>query len=123
MNAEFATLLTTTYGLEIIFDARLGLTFTTERPAELKGALSNVMEALRTYEHITSLSRGGQRFKLLSREDGADRWIELTPDYNNANDAVIEACTLSKNAANGIIQVYDALGNREIMLFPAGGLS
>jgi hypothetical protein len=122
MKAECATFLTETFGVEVTFDAKRGLSFKTEQSGDMQAALRSVADAISYYEHITSL-KDGKQYKLLSRQDDNDAWTEILPGFDVCNDAVLKAATLSKDPKNGTIQVYDALRNREIMYFPAGGLS
>jgi hypothetical protein len=119
MTTNLATALTEAFGVQVNFDPQKGLVFASPQPLEMQTALTNVIEALKYYAFLT---KGGKQYKVLCRKAPDNIWVEVPPDFDNCNDAILRAATLSKDPESGDFQVYDRLYNREIINFPAGGL-
>jgi hypothetical protein len=124
MNAtEVASFLSTEFEIQIVVDADLGLAFAEPQSAHFNAALSNIVEALRVFDQLNEIRQGGERYRLLRRV-GAGEWKVTQLSFAVCNDAVIKAAErTTADPLFGAVMVYDALNGREIITFPAGGLT
>jgi hypothetical protein len=122
MRQALATFLTTTFGIEVVVDPVKGLKFATEQSVQMQAALSNIVEAFKHYNQLNDMLQGGQRYRLFQRPSLDADWQPTQFNFALANDAIIKAANVTKDPANGDVQVYDALKNSELVYFPAGGL-
>ncbi len=121
MKQQLAQFLSDNFGLAVVTDGAKGLVFATEQPAEMRAALSNVLDAVKGFKHLTELFKGGARYRLLSRLSAEDEWKPTQFEFNDCNQAIIKAANISKDPLVGEVQVADVLKAREMFYFPAGG--
>ena len=121
MKQQLAQFLADNFGLAVVTDGAKGLTFATEQPTQMRGALSNVLDAVKAYKHLTEMLSGGLQYRVLKRMSIEDEWQPTQFEFANCNQAIIKAANITQDPLNGEVQVYDAFNNREMFFFPAGG--